>query len=45
MPTTQKIEIFLADENFDLRLVDTSKKLGHTVHTIVELNRGMVSFC
>lgn len=41
MPTTQKIEIFLADENFDLRLVDAAKELGHTVHTIVELNRGI----
>jgi len=41
MATTQKIEIFLADENFDLRLVDAAKKLGHTVHAIVELNRGI----
>jgi len=25
-------EIFLADENFDLRLVESIRKLRHTVH-------------
>lgn len=41
MPVNIKIETFLADENFDLRLVDMIRKLEHKVHTIVELNSGI----